>query len=102
MRQTAVIVKATIPLISAPTNVRFFVLSYADLPTATGDMMLFASDRRFQHVDGRSTPRSGGGFTYSVEGGAFYSGSIGPSESGLISGLKFSCDVTPILSSVPV
>ena len=89
MGQTGLIVKATIPLVPAPTHVRFFVLSYTDLPTATGDMMLFASDRRFNHIDGRSAPRQGGGFTYNLEGGAFYSGLSGPSEVGLLSGLKF-------------
>jgi FAD/FMN-containing dehydrogenase len=88
MGQTALIVKATIPLVPAPTHVRFFVLSYAELPAAIADMTLLATSGRFKHLDGRSTVRQGGGFTYAIEAGAFYDAPNEPSDAAVLDGLK--------------
>jgi cytokinin dehydrogenase len=89
MGQCGLITKATLELTPAPTHVRFFILSYADLATATADMMKIVQDGRFDHVDGRSAPRQGGGFTYNLEGGAFYDDPNTPEDPRLLAGLRF-------------
>jgi cytokinin dehydrogenase len=89
MGQCGLITKATLELALAPSHVRFFVLSYADLETATADMMRIVEDGRFDHVDGRSAQRQGGGFTYNLEAGAFYNAPNEPDDARLLGGLRF-------------
>jgi cytokinin dehydrogenase len=90
MGQCGIIVKAVIPLIPAPTHVRFFVFSYGDIQSAIADMTLFVRDGRFNHLDGRSASRPAGGFTYNLEGGAFFDAPNDPSDARLLADLKFS------------
>ena len=89
MGQCGLITKAILELAPAPSHVRFFVLSYNDLETATADMMAIVEDGRFDHLDGRSVPRQGGGFTYNLEAGAFYSAPNEPDDPRLLAGLRF-------------
>ena len=88
MGQCGIIVKAIVPLVPAPTHVRFFVLSYAELQTATADMTTLAINGRFDHLDGRSSHLQEGGFTYNLEGGAFFNAPNAPSDLQLVSGLR--------------
>jgi cytokinin dehydrogenase len=86
--QCGLIVKAIIQLVPAPTHVRLFLLSYPNLETVTADMIAVVNDGRFDHVDGRTTPRNDGGFTYILEVGAFYNEPNTPSDSTLLTGLS--------------
>lgn len=88
MGQCGLIVKAIVPLVPAPSHVRLFVLSYTDLQTATADMMALASNGPFDHLDGRSSARQGGGFTYNLEAGVFFNAPDAPSDVRLLSGLR--------------
>jgi cytokinin dehydrogenase len=98
--QCGLIVKAVIELMSAPTHVRLFVLSYPDLEAITADMMTILKDGRFDHVDGRTTPRKDGGFTYNLEGGAFHNAPEVPSDSQLLTGLRFESQVVRTMTYV--
>jgi cytokinin dehydrogenase len=89
MGQCGLIVKVILESAPAPSHVRLFVLSYADLETATADMMTIVEDGRFDHIDGRSAPRQGGGFTYNLEAGAFYDAPNVPGDPRLLAGLRF-------------
>ena len=89
MGQCGVIVKVVMALVSAPTHVLFFVLSYDDLESAAADLTLMVKDERFTYLDGRTAPRAEGGFTYNLEAGAFYDAPNSPATSKLLSGLKF-------------
>jgi FAD/FMN-containing dehydrogenase len=100
MGQCGIIVKAIVPLVPAPTHVRFFVLTYTDLKTATADMMALASDGRFDHLDGRSSPLQGGGFTYNLEGGAFFNAPNAPTDVELLSGLRPTSQTARIMTYV--
>jgi cytokinin dehydrogenase len=89
MGQCGLIFKATLELAPAPSHVRFFVLSYQDLETATTDMIRIVEEGRFDHVDGRSAPRQGGGFAYNLEVGSFLSAPDRPDDPRLLAGLQF-------------
>src|SRR5262249_6570420 len=81
MGQCSIIVKVVMALIPAPTHVLFFVLNYDDLQTAIADLTFLVNDGRFNHLEGRTAARPGGGFTYQFEAGAFYDAPKRPSES---------------------
>ena len=98
MGQTGLIVKAIIPLVPAPTHVRFFALGYDDLPSAMADLTLLTTNRRFKHLDGRSSARQGGGFTYNLEAGYFYDAPSVPSDTELLGGLKFASSTASTLT----
>jgi FAD/FMN-containing dehydrogenase len=89
MGQCSLIVEATLELVPAFTHVRLFVLSYPDLETLTTDLRTLVNDGRFDHLDGRTTPLKGGGFTYDLEAGAFYNGPKAPGDAQLLAGLSF-------------
>jgi cytokinin dehydrogenase len=89
MGQCGLIAKATLELAPAPSHVRLFVLSYVDLEAATADMMAIVEDGRFDHVDGRSALRQGGGFSYNLEAGTFYNAPNAPDDSRLFASLRF-------------
>jgi FAD/FMN-containing dehydrogenase len=94
MGQCAIIVKAVMELVPGPANVLFFLLSYPDLQTAVADLTRLVNGGRFQHLDGRTVPRQGGGFTYNVEAGVFYDTPTPPDEAPLLDGLKFESKTT--------
>lgn len=98
MGQCGVIVKVVMALVPAPTHVQFFVLSYPDLQTATADLTLLVKDGRFTYLDGRTTPRPGGGFIYNLEAGAFYDAPNGPREAELLAGLKFASQTARVMT----
>ena len=55
MGQCGIIVKVVMALVAAPTHVLFFVLSYADLQTASADLTFLVNDGRFTYLDVRTT-----------------------------------------------
>jgi cytokinin dehydrogenase len=98
MGQCGVIVKVLMELVAAPTHVHFFVLSYPDLPSAIADLTLLVRDGRYAWLDGRTTARPGGGFTYNLEAGAFYDAPEAPGEEKLLSGLRFTSQTGRVMT----
>lgn len=98
MGQCGIIVKVVMPLVPAPTHVLFFVLNYADLQTATADLTFLVNDGRFNHLDGRTTRRPGGGFTYHLDAGAFYDAPKAPNEGQLLAGLRFTSQTARVMT----
>ncbi len=100
MGQCAFIVKAVMELVSTPSHVLFFVLSYNDLQTAIADLTLLVNGGRFKHLDGRTVARPAGGFIYNVEAGVFQDGPDAPNEAQLLAGLKFASRTVRMLTYV--
>ena len=98
MGQCGVIVKVVTSLVSAPTHVHFFVLSYPELQTAIADLTLLVKEGRFAHLDGRTRALPAGGFTYSLEAGAFFDAPNAPSEAQLLAGLKFTSRTASVMT----
>jgi cytokinin dehydrogenase len=82
-------VKVVIELVPAPSNVMFSLLSYPNLPSAVADLTLLVNGGRFNHLDGKTVARTGGGFTYNIEAGFFYNAPDVPNETQLLAGLRF-------------
>lgn len=61
------IVRATIPLISAPTRARRHKLFYSDLATFLADQRKLMHERRFGYLEGQAVPRDTGGWRYLLE-----------------------------------
>jgi FAD/FMN-containing dehydrogenase len=55
--QCGIIVRAVIPLVPAPTHVKFYRLSYTNLEAFVNDQLLLARKRTFDHLYGRSVAR---------------------------------------------
>ena len=98
MGQCGIIVNVVLALVPAPTHVLFFVLNYDDLQTATADLTFLVKDGRFNHLEGRTAARPGGGFTYQLEAGAFYDAPNTPSESQLLAGLRITSQTARVMT----
>ncbi|MGW0708195.1 FAD-binding protein [Streptomyces sp. NPDC002643] len=61
--QCAIIVGATLRLMTAPESVRHYVLPYDDLETYLEDQRVLAEDERFDYVEGQVTADDSGAFT---------------------------------------
>src|SRR5262245_3444822 len=94
MGQCGIIVNVVLALVPAPTHVLFFILNCVDLQTAAADLAFLVNDRRFNHLEGRTDARPGGGFTYQLETGAFYDAPNAPGQSQLLPGLRFTSQTT--------
>lgn len=82
--QCAVITRATLRLISAPTDARVYDVFYPDLATLTGDMAFLIDDGRFEFVTGWLLPNPAGGWVYMLEAARFFSP---PDDAALLAGL---------------
>jgi FAD/FMN-containing dehydrogenase len=100
MGQCGLIVEATLELVPAPTHVGLFLLSYPDLETLTADLMSVVNDGRFDHLDGRTAPLKGGGFTYNLEAGVFYNAPKPPGDAQLLPGLSFASQAARTMTYV--
>jgi cytokinin dehydrogenase len=100
MGQCGIIVNVVLALVPAPTHVLLFVLNYTDLQTASADLTFLVKDGRFNHLDVRTTARPGGGFTFNIEGGAFYDAPHTPSEVQALAGLRFTSRTARVMTYV--
>jgi cytokinin dehydrogenase len=98
MGQCGIIVKMVMALVPAPTHVLFFVLSYTELQTAIADLTFLVNDGRFNHLDGSTAARPGGGFTYNLRGGSFHDAPNTPSESQLLARLRFTSKTARVMT----
>lgn len=87
--QCAIIVQATIKLITAANNARVFLLFYDDLATLTRDQRLLISDERFNYVEGQIVPNDKGGWRYMLEAASFYTNNATPNNDVLLAGLNY-------------
>lgn len=89
--QCAVITKAVMRLVAAPTNVLYVRFFYRDdALSAANDLAFLAKDGRFNHLDLRSRTYPFGGLEYYIEGGFFYDQSSPPPKTEeLAKGLHF-------------
>lgn len=89
--QCAVIVSATLRLVTAPTSVRHFLLPYTDLATYLDDQRRLVNDRRFAYLEGSIAPDATGAFTGYVIEATAYGPPAGPApdDAALLRGLRY-------------
>lgn len=87
--QCAVITRATLRLIPAPTDARVFDLFYPDLAILTRDMAFLIDDGRFEFVTGWLLPNPAGGWAYMLESARFFSPPEEPDDAALLAGLGY-------------
>ncbi|UWE11384.1 FAD-binding protein [Actinacidiphila bryophytorum] len=89
--QCAVIVSATLRLVTAPTSVRHFLLPYTDLATYLDDQRRLVDDARFAYVEGSIAPDASGAFTGYVIEATAYGPPAGPEpdDTALLRGLRY-------------
>lgn len=89
--QCAVIVSATLRLVTAPVSVRHFLLPYSDLDVFLDDQRRLAGDGRFAYVEGEVVPDDRGAFTGYVLEATAYGPPAGPppDDAALLSGLRY-------------
>ncbi len=85
--QCAVIVRATIKLVPAHTNIRVFNLIYADLETMTDETTRLMDEERFDFFEGWALPQGDGQFVYMMQAGSSYTLSDAPDNAALLKGL---------------
>ena len=87
--QCAVLVRATLRLVPAPSHVRHYILYYPSVEALTADQRLVQADGRFSFAEGEAQLNPNGpGWQYYLEAGAYYD-STPPDDEALIGDLHF-------------
>jgi cytokinin dehydrogenase len=87
--QCAVLVRATLRLVPAPSSVRHYILYYPSVDALTADQRRLQADGRFSFVEGEAQLNPNGpGWVYYLEAGAYYD-STAPDDQTLIGDLNF-------------
>jgi len=88
--QCAVLVRATVRLLPAPSAVRHYNLFYPSVDALTADQRRVLADGRFSFVEGQAQamPDGSAGWQYLLEAGAYYD-STPPDDQALIGDLSF-------------
>ena len=87
--QCAVLVRATLRLVPAPSQVRHYILYYPSVEALTADQRLVQADGRFSFAEGEAQLNPNGpGWQYYLEAGAYYD-STPPDDETLIGDLHF-------------
>jgi FAD/FMN-containing dehydrogenase len=86
--QCAVITRAVLRLVPAPTSVRLFNLVYPDFPTMRRDMDRLMDDERFHHLEGWLFRAPDGSWTPLLEAGAYFTPPARPDDAALLAGLS--------------
>ncbi|GAA3009847.1 FAD-binding protein [Actinokineospora diospyrosa] len=94
--QYAVIVRATLRLVQAPTTARIYHLSYPDLRSMTAAQRIALADGRFDYLEGQ-VAWTGSGWGYLLEGGIYHSAST-PDDNAVLRGLPKAAktEITPM------
>ena len=89
--QCAIIIRATLRLLPAPTTVRHYQLFYPSLAAMTADQRTVVRDGRFDYVEGQvQAPADGSpGWLYLLEAVAFFDGSAPPPDATLLGDLSY-------------
>jgi FAD/FMN-containing dehydrogenase len=94
--QSALIVRATIRLVPAPTHVMVQNLVYRDLGTYLADALRAAQDERFDHQLGRVSFEAEGRPAFRLEAGRFYSEPSKPDLADAMAGFRFTEAMKPV------
>jgi FAD/FMN-containing dehydrogenase len=94
--QTALIVRATIRLVPAPTHVIVQNLVYRDLESYLANALQAAQDERFDHQLGRVAFEAGGRPTFRLEAGRFYSEPVKPDLTEATAGFRYIEAMKPV------
>lgn len=86
--QCAIITRATLRLVRAPSRVLRFQLFYPDLRALTADQRRVLADGRVDQLQGAVLPDGAGGWRYQLEGAVFYDSDAAPNEGKLLTGLS--------------
>jgi FAD/FMN-containing dehydrogenase len=87
--QCAVLVRATLRLVPAPSQVRHYILYYPSVDALTADQRLVQADGRFSFVEGEAQLNPDGpGWLYYLEAGAYFD-SVPPDDQALIGDLHY-------------
>ncbi|MEU4363732.1 FAD-binding protein [Promicromonospora sp. NPDC023987] len=84
--QFAVIVRATVRLVTAPTMARVYTLTYPRVTDLTAAQRTVLADGRFDYLEGQLVPTDDDGFVFVLEGGAWFT-SAPPDDDVLLAGL---------------
>ncbi|MGW2419687.1 FAD-binding protein [Streptomyces sp. NPDC001709] len=87
--QFAVIVAATLRLVTAPERVRRYCLYYADLTRYLADQRRLAEEQRFTYLEGQARPAGERGWQYMIEAVAPHDGPYPPEDAALLAGLAY-------------
>jgi hypothetical protein len=90
--QFAIIVRATVRLVPAPSAARVYLLSYSDIGTFTSDQLRAAADRRFSYLEGQVVAAEDGTWGFLLEAAAYYTPPAVPDDATLLRGLSPDAD----------
>jgi FAD/FMN-containing dehydrogenase len=94
--QSALIVRARIRLVPAPTHVMIQNLVYRDLGSYLADALRAAGEERFDHQLGRVAFEANGRPVFRLEAGRFYSEPASPDLADRTAGLRFNEAMKPV------
>lgn len=86
--QLAIIVRATLRLIPAPSNARVYQLFYTSIADFTRDQRLAAQSERFDFLEGQALPQPDGTFQFMLEAAAYYTPPEAPDDAALLAGFS--------------
>ena len=89
MGQCAIIVRARMGLLPAPSRVVLWDLLYDDLEKYLSDQERLVRDGRFDHLSGRVSRREDGGWSFQIRVGTFHAAGKEPDLTALEDGLGF-------------
>ena len=87
--QCALIVRARIRLVAAPSRVVLWNLLYDDLGEYLSDQEQLVLDDRFDNLSGQATKNEDGGWSFRIQVGKFHAAGKEPNLKALEDGLKF-------------
>ncbi len=91
--QCGVIVRASLPLMPAPTHVMLQELTYTDLDAYLSDHSRLANEGRFDSQHGRMMRGQGGAWRFTIEIGKFFTP---PNEPNMRENLRFTSAAAPV------
>jgi cytokinin dehydrogenase len=94
--QCGIIVRARIPLISAPSHVMLHHLRYTDLDHYLTDQLRIAAEGRFNSLRGLMSRNQAAQWSFTIEVGQFFSLPTEPNLAALESGLQFDAATPPV------
>jgi FAD/FMN-containing dehydrogenase len=99
--QSALIVRARIPLMPAPALVRVFSLFYDNIDVYMQDQLTLLAEGRFDHLQGQVVAHpSGTGWRFMIEAGVYFSPPAAPNPAVLLAGLSdVRADATDVTQS---
>jgi cytokinin dehydrogenase len=86
--QFGLIVRAHLPLVSAPTHARVFQLFYTDISQYVAAQNIVVMDGRFNYLEGQIVPSTSGGWMFMLEAAGYYTPPPEPDNAALLRGLR--------------